>query len=141
VFHGFPVFFLLKIVRDFSFPVVFRWDTVELERNPARTRWCSGLILRSGFVGNRPNPVRGFLAWITASIFRVFFGRFRRAESSTRVVPEAFFLYLLDIAVYDAFIIYRIRNDISSHLSYFRLGIITDVLTKINYSERQLVFP
>ena len=55
----------------------FRWYSVGIrlssQRNPARIWWCSALIPGSGFVGNRQDPVGGFPARITASIFRVFF--------------------------------------------------------------------
>ena len=40
------------------------------------------------------------------------------------------FFHLLDMAVYNAFVIYKMQNGISSHLSDFRLEIIRGILTK-----------
>ena len=40
------------------------------------------------------------------------------------------FSHLLDMAVYNAFVIYKMQNGISSHLSDFRLEIIRGILTK-----------
>ncbi len=38
--------------------------------------------------------------------------------------------HLLDMAVYNAFVIYKMQNNISSHLADFRLEIIREILTK-----------
>ena len=45
------------------------------------------------------------------------------------MVQEAFF-YLLDIAGYNAFVIYKMQNNISYYLSDFRFEIIRGILTK-----------
>jgi hypothetical protein len=40
------------------------------------------------------------------------------------------FFHLLNMAVYNAFVIYKMQNNISLHLSDFRLQIIREILTK-----------
>ena len=43
---------------------------------------------------------------------------------------EKLFIHLLDMAVYNAFVIYKIQNNTSYQLSDFRLEIIREILTK-----------
>ena len=46
-----------------------------------------------------------------------------------QMVQETFF-HLLDMAIYNAFITYKMQNDISPQLSDFRLDLIREILTK-----------
>ena len=40
------------------------------------------------------------------------------------------FFHLLDMAVYNAFVVYKLQNDLSPHLSDFRLDLIREILTQ-----------
>ena len=54
---------------------------------------------------------------------------FRMHQKISKMVQEAFF-HLLDMAVYNAFVMYKMENNTSLNLSDFRLEIIRGILTK-----------